>query len=190
MASLIGHCLNDYIFVSALHVRIRGYNMMRFYLCTFPIHHKPREVQITMVTLNGCRLIYWSRFLRYWLDVIFTDKGYRWGLLPAGIQEGGGKETNRAVCLLPQAVRCCWGWVFQFFCACTLPAKWSIVCRHVSSARRKTDNHYIFYPLLNSNPWMKIWEYQIFAILLEILFFFSSKQNDLRKPYSIHSWSI
>ena len=80
---------------------------MRFYPGTFPILHNPLEVQITMVTLHGWWVISWSRFLG--LD--FTDRWYCLGLLPAGIQEGGGRETNRTVCLLPQALRCCWGWV-------------------------------------------------------------------------------
>ena len=84
---------------------------MRFHSGTFPIHHKPREVQITMVTLHGWWLISWSRFLGCWLDVNFTGKGCCCGLLPAGIQEGGGREAYRTVCLLPQTVRCCWGCV-------------------------------------------------------------------------------
>ena len=87
---------------------------MRFHSGTFPIHHKPREVQITMVTLHGWWLISWSRFLGCWLDVNFTGRGYCWRLLPAGIQKGRGRETYKTVCLLPQAVRCCWGWVHFF----------------------------------------------------------------------------
>ena len=64
-----------------------------------------------MVTLNGWWLISWSRFLGCWLDVNFTDRGYCWGLLPAGVQEGGGREAHWAAGLLPQAVRCCRSWV-------------------------------------------------------------------------------
>ena len=69
------------------------------------------EYFLTKVTVESFHWFFVAKMGRCWLGGIFTDRGYWWGLLPAGIQEGGGRETNKTVCLLPQAVRCCWGWV-------------------------------------------------------------------------------
>ena len=108
----IGHCLNDYIFVFVHDVRIRGTsaNMTRFHSGTFPIHHKPREIQITMVTLHGWWLISWSWFLVELAPGCHLLPGSRWGGRWSTIQlaEGGNPFLPPNSGHLPPSRR--WRW--------------------------------------------------------------------------------
>ena len=88
--------LEDQVTVWALHRELVDVSTM--YLQRLSIE----KLWTTRATLK-------STFL--WTHTSLHGININTALLPAGVQEGGGGETHWAPGLLPQAVRCCWGWV-------------------------------------------------------------------------------
>ena len=88
--------LEDQVTVCALHWKLVDVSKMYLQLLSIG------KLWTTRATLKSTFL--WSQTSLHGINI---DTG----LLPAGVQEGGGGETHWAPGLLPQAVRCCWRWV-------------------------------------------------------------------------------
>ena len=76
----------------------------------------PSQLALSLATqVEGRALVRWRRWgpgskRWWWIYLLFHGIIVEAELLPAGVQEGGGRETHWAFQLLPQPFRCWWEW--------------------------------------------------------------------------------